>query len=67
MVKKISDQLADHVYKGGFIHCKDIHDGSCQLNALKKFVSVFRAATKFYSPLHIVPVLIFKRRALLSE
>ena len=64
MVKKISEELADHVYRGGFIHCKDIHDGSCIMNSLMKCNSVFRAATKFYVPLHVIPVLLFKRRAL---
>lgn len=67
MVQKISEQLAEHVYRGGFIHCRDIHKDECLLNALKKFVSVFRAATKFYTPLHIVPVLLFKRRKLFQD
>ena len=67
MVKKISDELADHVYRGGFIHCKDIHDHGCVYNALLKFQSVFKAATKFYVPLHTIPVLLFKRRALFDK
>mmetsp|Transcript_12644 Transcript_12644/g.15051 ORF Transcript_12644/g.15051 Transcript_12644/m.15051 type:complete len:179 (+) Transcript_12644:62-598(+) len=67
MVKKLSDELLDHVYKGGFIHCKDIHDHTCVMNALLKLRSVFKAATKFYVPLHCVPVLLFKRRALFEN
>ena len=67
MVEKISDKLAEHVYKGGFIHCRDIHKDGCILNALHKFVSVFRAGTKFYIPLHVIPVLLFKRRKFSQE
>ena len=29
MVKVITDELVTHVLEGGFIDCKDIHDGSC--------------------------------------
>ena len=67
MVARISDSLAEHVYNGGFIHCKDIHPNGCIVNAGFKFTSVFRAALKFYIPLHVVPVLLFKRRGLMEE
>ena len=67
MVKEISKELLEYVYKGGFIHCKDIHDHSCNWNTWLKFYSVFNAAYKFYIPIHCIPVLIFKRKALLEE
>ena len=67
MVKTISDELVNHVYRGGFIHCRDIHDHSCEYNALLKFAEIFNSAYKFYGPLHILPVLLFKRRKLKNE
>ena len=62
MVKTISKELAEHIYRGGFIHCKDIHDDTCVVNAIKKFISVFRASIKLYGPVHVIPVLIFKMK-----
>ena len=37
------------------------------VNALKSFVSVFRAATKLYGPLHLIPLLIFKRGRFMQD
>ena len=62
MVKTITKELADHVINGGFIHCRDIHDGTCAQCAFGKFVTVMRIAFKFYLPIHCIPVLIFKRK-----
>lgn len=67
MVKKISPELAEFVYNGGFIHCKDIHDHSCSWNTLVKFRSIFNLAYKFYTPLHLLPVLLFRRKQLTQE
>ena len=67
MVKLISKELQEHVYKGGFIHCRDIHDNSCEWTALVKFAHIFNKAYKFYIPLHLIPVLLFKRRKLVQE
>ena len=64
MVKTISEELAMHVYRGGFIHCRDIHDGSCEWNGILKFVEIWQSAVKFYVPLHVIPVLMFKRKKL---
>jgi hypothetical protein len=65
MVKNISQELADHVLGGGFIHCRDIHDNSCERNAFNKFFIVMNISYKFYLPIHAIPVLIFKRKKLM--
>ena len=67
MVKEISAELAEHVYNGGFIACKHIHDNSCEWTALIKLWTIFNKAYKFYIPLHVVPVLLFKRHRLRQE
>ena len=67
MVKELSQELLDHVYKGGFLHCKHIHDHSCEWTGLLKFFQIFNKAYKFYIPLHCIPVLLFKRSRLRQE
>ena len=66
-MKEISKELLEHVYKGGFIECKDIHQHSCNYNTLLKFQRVFNDAYKFYIPIHLIPVLLFKRKQLATE
>lgn len=66
MVNTISKELAEHVINGGFIDCKDIHDHSCAHNAFLKFITVMKIASKFYLPIHSIPVLIFKRKKLME-
>lgn len=67
MVKKITPELADFVYNGGFLECKYIHDHSCGWNTVLKFFTIFNMAYKFYGPLHLLPVLLFKRKQLVAE
>ena len=62
MVKEISKELLEKVYRGGFLHCRDIHDHTCNYNAWLKFKSVFDQAYKYYIPIHCIPVLLFKRK-----
>ena len=66
MVNTISKELAQHVINGGFIHCRDIHDHSCQWNALLKLMTVLKVAFKFYLPIHAIPVL-FRRKKLMEQ
>ena len=49
------------------IHCKYLHAHSCEWNALRKFWIVFSSVYKFYVPIHVLPVLIWKRKRLLRE
>lgn len=67
MVKPISEELKQHIIKGGFLDCKDFHDHSCAWEALVRFAVVFKNAYKYYLPIHIIPLLIFKRKKLMTE
>ena len=59
--------MREHVVNGGLIHCRDIHDFSCQWEGLKRFCLVFQLAIKFYLPIHLIPALIFKRHKLKTQ
>eukprot|EP00347_Sterkiella_histriomuscorum_P020166 403338853 len=67
MVNLISKELAEHAINGGFIHCRDIHDHSCAWQAFEKFWTVMKIASKFYLPIHCIPILIFKRKKILEQ
>ena len=67
MVNAFSKQVRDNVLAGGFIECKDIHDGSCEYEAALRFWNVFKLAVKFYFPIHLVPILIFKGKRITKE
>ena len=67
MVKKITPELAEFVYNGGFLECKDIHDHSCIWNTVLKFKDIFNLAYQFYTPLHLLPVLLFKRKEIVQK
>ena len=61
IVGPLSRAYRDKVFRNEFIPCSIIHDHSCEMNALKKFILVFTMAYKFYTPIHILPTLFFKR------
>ena len=67
MVGVISKELQAHVIHGGFIHCREIHDYSCLVYALLKFVTVLKISTKFYLPIHTIPTLIFRRDLIMQK
>ena len=67
MVKELEQYWLDKVYRGEFIPCRVIHDNSCELFALKKWWVVCSMALKFYTPIHLLPALIFKRKRLITE
>lgn len=64
---QLSQQLVEHAYSGGFIHCKDMHKHGCTYNSYLKFKLLVPLALKFYTPIHSIPVLIFKRNQLTKE
>ncbi|CAI2381199.1 unnamed protein product [Moneuplotes crassus] len=64
MVKRISEQLIHAARNGKFIQCKDIHDHTCEYEAIEKFFRVLVRAWKMYLPVHLIPVLIFKWKKL---
>ena len=64
MNSKFSPEAQAFMLNGGFVHCKDLHDFSCEWNTVDKFFTVMNIALKFYLPVHFIPVLIFKRKQL---
>ena len=63
--------LPEHViqkgFKGGFFHCKDLHEHTWEWDAFKRFFIVFKNSLKFYVPIHLIPVIIFKLKRLKKE
>ena len=60
----------DHIaaiLRGEFVPCTAFHANTCEVNALKRFVSVFKLAIKVYAPVHLAPLLIFKLKTLLKN
>ena len=64
MVKRLTPEIAEAVVNGAFLHCRDIHDNTCEFEAIERFFMVMKASWKFYLPIHLIPVLIFKFRLL---
>ena len=67
MVAPISPYWQDHIVNGGFIPCKHIHEHSCEYIAIEKLFVVFFKAFKFYGPIHLLPLILFKRKQLKKE
>jgi hypothetical protein len=67
MVKLITEAMVGKWAKEGYFPCKDMHDGTCERWLLIKFVQVFRASIKVYTPIHLIPFMIYKLKALRKE
>ena len=67
MVGAFTKEIREHVLNGGFLDCKYIHDGSCEAEAFKRFITIVKLSSKFYFPIHLIPALIFKRHKLKKE
>ena len=67
MVGTFSQVIREHVANGGFLHCRDIHDHSCEWEAFARFMAIVKLSYKFYLPIHLIPTLIFKRHKLKSH
>jgi hypothetical protein len=67
MEKPLSAESIAKVLRGEFIPCDLYHPGSCEFNALKRFIHVFNLAIKVYLPVHLAPLLIFKLKALMTN
>ena len=67
MDKPISQFWLDKVRKGEFVPCSAIHANSCEMYALRKWHKVFTMACKFYVPIHLLPIIIFKRSKIVTE
>ena len=68
---KITDGMNEDVirkaFKGDFFHCKYLHEHTCEWDAIKRFFIVFRNSLKFYVPIHLIPVIIFKLKRIRKE
>ena len=67
MVQPLSQEMIERVTRGEWIPCSVVHMHSCEKNTLLKFLQVFNMASKFYIPIHLVPVLVFKRDKLVKK
>ncbi len=60
----IPKELWEPVANGAFLHCKHIHEGSCEREALVRLFRCLKLTSKFYLPVHLIPALIFQRKKL---
>lgn len=59
---ELSKELQEHIINGGFLYCKDYHEGTCLYSAILRFIKTFKNSYKYYIPIHLIPLLIFKRK-----
>ena len=62
----MSDYWTELAYNGGMVPCHAQHPNSCEKDAFIKFLKVATMALKLYTPLHMLPLIIFKRKAMLK-
>ena len=67
MLQPLNKFYLDKAYRGEFIPCSMIHQDSCSIATLKKFITVFWMATSMYTPIHMFPVIVFKRKKLFNQ
>lgn len=48
MVKDITPEMAEEVIRGKFLHCKDIHDHTCEYEALGELSNTKRSLITVY-------------------
>ena len=60
-------EVIHRAFKGGNMPCKYMHPGTCEWDAVLRFFKIFFNASKFYAPIHMIPVLIFKMKKLKTE
>ena len=60
-------EVIDYCFKGGHLECKHLHSGSCEFEAISRFVKVFIQSSKFYGPIHLIPIICFKLKKLYKE
>jgi len=44
--------------------CEQMHNGSCNAKAMSQFVEAYKSIYKMYLLVHLVPLLVFKRKKL---
>ncbi|CAI2380172.1 unnamed protein product [Moneuplotes crassus] len=60
-------EFITHAFKGGNIPCRLMHDHTCEYDAILRFIKIFKAAFKFYAPIHLIPVIIFKLKRIKKQ
>ena len=60
----IDPKWAQYVVQRKHVPCSATHPQSCEWNSLRKMIVVAQLAHKVYIPIHLAPVLLFKRRLL---
>mmetsp|Transcript_12183 Transcript_12183/g.13895 ORF Transcript_12183/g.13895 Transcript_12183/m.13895 type:complete len:201 (-) Transcript_12183:56-658(-) len=63
----IPKEVITKAFKGEFFHCKYIHDNTCEYDAFVRFFGVIKNSMKFYIPIHLIPVIIFKLKKMRKE
>ena len=64
MEKPLDEESIAKAFKLEFIPCELYHPYSCEYNAAKRFVQIFRLALKIYLPVHVIPALLFRMKAI---
>ena len=63
----LTPEISDAIYNGAPLFCKDVHKGSCERYNYIRMVATLKQALPFYLPIHLIPILIWKRSKLLKE
>mmetsp|Transcript_6825 Transcript_6825/g.12347 ORF Transcript_6825/g.12347 Transcript_6825/m.12347 type:complete len:201 (+) Transcript_6825:2964-3566(+) len=49
---------------GQYVPCSAVHEGSCEVHALKRILLILPKALKVYGPVHLVPLIVFRLKQL---
>ena len=63
----MNDYWAQQAYHNAMVPCSAMHPNSCEKDAMIKLIKVFNMAIRLYGPLHMLPFIIFKRKALMKR
>lgn len=67
MVSRLDEAAIWKLKTGQYVPCSQMHEGSCEIHALKRFFVMVPKALKVYGPVHLVPLLLFKLKQLRSN
>jgi len=70
MVKpiKVTEELIQIAIEQGYIPCKSVHSHcGCLAYSFEKFLLVLKKVWAFYIPIHVIPILLFKRKELRNK
>lgn len=64
MVRPFDDAALLKLRSGQYVPCSQIHDSSCEVNALKRIFLTLPKALKVYLPVHVLSLVLFKMKDL---